>query len=440
MEFLEAASQLYDISGSVFIKTEPEVLDFTNNASGKLVVYDNIRRIELEVTPDNIMSICGLLDATILDKSRVERLYAWDLKSFCSYVRFFVKKFLSPTNSVIDLKVIENFLGLKQKCPQNLSEVVNRMKVALQCCATPAGAAQGMQQVYKSIHLPLILRVLPFIETIPLLNEATREAVYPFYEIEGQVNGRMNCAAKFAHSYVPHLIRSEVAAVLKPYGYGTVFLTADFRHCEVAVLQYLSNDKNLKSIIESGEDVYRKIYEIVTDHPCDTKKKRDLCKEMFLPVMYGCGPKGLAKNINCSEEVGKKLYVRIARKFSTALSWMLGYQIKAKAGEVITDYFGRPRQYTESYKVRNFLVQAVAATICQEKLIGLYNALDNESAYIAFSVHDGYSIITKASCAKETYQKVKQILEAESKLCPGLKMKTEIKFGAKLDKMKVLWK
>jgi DNA polymerase I-like protein with 3'-5' exonuclease and polymerase domains len=95
---------------------------------------------------------------------------------------------------------------------------------------------------------------------------------------------------------------------------------------------------------------------------------------------------------------------------------------------------------SESYAARNFVVQGVAATACQEKLVELFGALNNpEKAYIAFSVHAGFGLVVQTNAARETYKSVKEILEAESKLCPGLKMKVQIKFGGRLDSMKVLW-
>ena len=109
---------------------------------------------------------------------------------------------------------------------------------------------------------------------------------------------------------------------------------------------------------------------------------------------------------------------------------------------VIYDFFGRPRKFDEKqcYLARNFSVQGVAATACQEKLIDLFDNIDNDKAYIAFSIHDGFGLVCKIKYAHEVYKLVKQVCESESILCPGLKMKVEIKFGHKLNNMKVLWR
>jgi hypothetical protein len=73
-------------------------------------------------------------------------------------------------------------------------------------------------------------------------------------------------------------------------------------------------------------------------------------------------------------------------------------------------------------------------------LVELYNALEIDNAKLAYYVHDAYGVICPIKEAHETYKKVKSVLESPSKLCPGLSMKVEIKFGAKMYPMKVLWK
>ena len=118
---------------------------------------------------------------------------------------------------------------------------------------------------------------------------------------------------------------------------------------------------------------------------------------------------------------------------------MVHFQLLQK---VVYDYFQRPKTLkdNECYLARNFAVQGVAATACQEKLIALHKELNTEKAYLIFSVHDGFGLLCKTEYAQETYKLVKRTCEEESILCPGLKMKVEIKFGARLDEMKVLWK
>jgi len=436
MNLQEASNKITDLlesNRSLFLKIEPEVPDFTICETFKILIFSSKKNIEINADAKNIVSLIGLFDATIFDKSLVDRFYAWNIKSLATYFFSISKRFMAPTVGIIDIKIIENFLGIRENVPENFIECVNRVKLIVK--------TKTWQSLYKSIHTPLSLRVLPSIENQPLLNEKLKRTEYPYYEIEGQINGRMNCLRKYAKSYLPHNMGPEVKAVLKPRGYGLRFLCSDFRHCEVTVLQWLSQDQRLKQILESGADLHEQIYEEVTGDKCNTENKRKLSKKMFLPVMYGCGSLGLASNLGVKEHIATELINRIKQQFSIAWEWMQSKQESAKES-VIYDFFGRPRKFDEKqcYLARNFSVQGVAATACQEKLIDLFDNIDNDKAYIAFSIHDGFGLVCKIKYAHEVYKLVKQVCESESILCPGLKMKVEIKFGHKLNNMKVLWR
>lgn len=179
------------------------------------------------------------------------------------------------------------------------------------------------------------------------------------------------------------------------------------------------------------------IYEEITGNVCDNPNKRVMSKKMFLPVMYGCGPAGLADNMGVNEVAANELIRRIKVGFSTAWDWMLQQQSRAADQGWLEDLLGRRRAFGEPYKARNFAVQGVAATVCQEKLIVLQRSLD-QTASVVFSVHDGFGLVVGAGSMRGNYEKVRDSLESESKICPGLSMKAEIRFGMNLNNMKVV--
>lgn len=417
----------------VYMKTDPEVMDFTCHQPGKILLIGGKKRVEIDVDQDSVALVMGFLSCSVFDKENISTLLAWNLKSLMSYFRFYVKTPPVITTSVVDLQVIEKFLGIEKSAPENLSEAVNRMKVIAEY--------KNWKGLYQRLHLPLMLRVLPALETTPLLDEFNKTSVYAFYEVEGQHNGRLRCAKKFSKSYLPHTLDDEQKKNLKPKGYDRCLMTFDIRHCEVSVLQWLSKDEKLKEIIDSGKDLYHEIYNLVTGDVCDSAKKRDMTKLMFLPVMYGCGNETLGRNLNISPDVAKELIGRIHAIFPTVSEWMLAVQEKARHNESIEDYFGRPRSYPEKfYQARNFVVQGVAATVCLEKLIDIYKALKEKDAQLCFSIHDGYGIILNVRIVVDMYREVRKIIETESELCPGLLFKAECKVGKRLDAMRVIGK
>jgi hypothetical protein len=428
----QLSEQIYDLmqgQESLYLRTEPEVPDFTANLPFRIFIYNKNQKLEIEVFSENLILIFNLLKITIFTNEFIKYLYCWNIKSLCSYFTFFTSKFLfSDVNmvNVIDLKVIENFLGIRKNHPESLPEVINRTRIVIQ--------NKNWKTIYKQIHLPLSLKVLPLIETTPLINTLTRKSEYPYYEIEGQQNGRMNCVKKFTNGYLAHNMSPDIKRNMKPKGYNLSFILPDYRYCEVVVLQWLTKDEVLKDILDSGLDVHKRIYELITNNPCDTPNKRSISKKMFLPVMFGCGPKGLADNLKITEDVAKELYRRICIIFKQSAKWMFEKQ-KAAAQGVICDYFGRPRQYpqNESYRARNGMVQGVAATVCQEKLIQLSEKLNRQDAKIAFSVHDGFGLVCDTEKINQVSVLVNEVLSSESVLCPGLKMEVEIKTGTRLD-------
>lgn len=429
-DLYSAACSLSDnLSDKAYLWVEPETLDFTVHAEGKIII-ESRGRVEIDVNRDNVANVAGLLQATVFDKTVVPMLFCYNIKPLMTYFRYYLQRDTIPSTSVIDLKIIENFLNLNRKRPENLAEVVNRSKALSQYKSWAA--------VYKKIHLPFAFKVLPSIETTPLLDEADKLSKYPYYEIEGQTNGRLNCLKKFHRAYLPHNLGPDQRQTLKPRAYGHLFMLADYKHCEVTVLQWLSKDEVLKEIINSGEDLYSVAYRIITGDECDTPRKRDISKIMLLRVMYGLGAKGLSAELSIANEKGVELVNRIQRKFSVASQWMQKQQDIAQQRGHIVDYFGRPRRFEDGkfYLARNFAVQGVAWTACAEKVIQLQNALKETDARICFTVHDGYVLTSPYEEAKKVYMIVKETLESESTMCPGLNMKVEVKYGKRLSEMK----
>lgn len=426
-DFYETAIHLQEIlADQMLLLLEPEVIDFTSKASGKVVV-EGKGRVEFEISPQNTHIVAGLLQSTVFNKDKVKVLYGYNIKPLFSYLKFFLKTDFNPMVSLVDVKVIESFLNLPTKKPQSINEAIIRAKQLAE--------NKVWGKVYKQIHLPLITKVLPAIETTPLLDESDKSSKHPYYEIEGQINGRLNSLKKYRRSYLPHTLSPDIK--LKPIGYD-IFLQADFKACEVVVLQWLSKDEVLKEVIASGQDVYKLIFKIITGKDCLTPQQRTFCKRVFLPVMYGLGPKGLAKQLKIEEATAEALVNRIHRKFSVATQWMQNQQQLAKEQGYTVDAFGRPRTYKdgEFYLARNFAVQGVAATICQEKVIQLHNALKSTKAKLCFVVHDAVMISCPEDRVIETSQLIQTVLEKASDICADLTMKVEIKYGKNLSEMK----
>lgn len=440
MDLYALSQQLNDIlqgSKAVYLRTEPEVLDFTTATDGSIVIGTKRGSVTFDLKDQDLWGILAILRGTVFDPEQVPTLLCWNLKSLLSFLRARLSTPFVPENSVIDIQVIENFLNITKKRPENVVDALNRSKALFhheQC--------KSWKRLYHSLHLPLLTRVLPALESNPLLDKEDGQVHHAFYEIEGQQNGRINCYKKFKKSFLPTTMSVEQRGGLRPRGYGLGFLASDFRGCEVAVLQWLTKDTKLGEVISRGSDVHTSLYEEICEGPCDTDKKRSIFKRCFLPVMYGCSAAGLTKNVGIASKYSEAIVSRIRIKFTTAWEWMQEQQKVAEHRGRVEDHFGRIRQFKdgEAYLARNFAVQGVAATFCQEKLVALHDALQNEEASLCYFIHDGYGLTFRLKQAKHYYDLVKETLESPSQLCPGLSVKVEVKFGKRLDQMKVFWR
>lgn len=417
----------------IYLHVSPEVPDFTNHEEVKIIIEGGSQRLILELNRENAHEIFGFLQASVFDKDSVTTLIAWNLKSLFSYFKFYLPKADSPGCSIIDLHVIENFLGIKKKPPENFIEAINRSRIV---ASTPS-----WKTIYKSLHLPLMLKILPAMETTPLLDETDRVPKYAYYEIEGQINGRLRNLKIFDKSYLPHTMGQEQKAILRPRGYDHCFMVSDIHNCEISVIQWLTKDEVLGELIRSNSDLYQQVYEKITGDQCNSDRKREMAKGMFIALLYGAGKDALTRILNVSESVAKELIKRTYAQFPVAMNWMADRQKEAEEKQTIQDYFGRPRTFTEKFwQARNFMVQGVAATICLEKLIELYRVFEDTEAKLCFNVHDGYGVLCPKKSTKEMFHITQTTLTAESKLCPGLKLTAETKFGLNLNDMRVVYK
>jgi hypothetical protein len=331
------------------------------------------------------------------------------------------------------LKPIEAFLGLITTTPANFVEAVTRAKKVL--------ANNGWTKtklIYQKIHTPLMFEVIPFLETQGIYDSVERKALYSFYQIEGQVNGRLKCSGEYKNFFIPHVINPEQREKFRPIGTDEVFMYFDYRNMEVSTLQWLSGDDRLGQVLALEEDFYSVVFKLVSGSVCDTEKKRDFCKKFFLPIIYGAGAGSLARELSISLETADSIVSRVNNLFPIALKWIQDRQNNTDM--VGVDYFGRKRIFDEQKHgaVRNFVVQASASLICLEKLIDFYTELKGY-ARLACSIHDGYVVYANKASTKMVTDIGKRTLEEESKLAPGLKLKVSCKLGNSLQDLKLLY-
>ncbi len=423
-------SEAIQAGPNVYLRGAPEVFDFTDpDARPELTLMGmggNV--VTVAITPQNVFMLFGILGVAL----KGMKVIVWDWKNLASYLKAATGRAFGLEATLIDLKVLEAYAGLKAKSPETLAGALNRVKTLVQ-----TGVWKDIQPVYQKILLPLVGVVVPAMETAGLLDFEAVKKVHANYEVAGQENGRMRCEGAFRHSFLPHNLDAAAKKRLKPRSLEELFVCFDFRNYEVSVLQHLSGDEKLGELL-AGEDPYSAIYEAVTGIAGDPDSRKK-AKKMFLPVIYGAGASRLATSLGVALPTAEQIVGRIHGLFPVALRWVESYQQQARESGSAKDIFGKRRFFPpgEEYLARNFSIQAPGSTICLEKLVRLHEALKGVTD-IAYNTHDGYCVFANKSNWKEVFQKGHAALTGDSLISPGLRLKVACQAGRNLDGLKPL--
>jgi hypothetical protein len=420
-----ALTEMLRAGKTVFMTTQPEIADYTSNKFPVLTIRGVGRETQIPLDPGHLKLLCGVLSYSVFSENVT--VIGWNLKSLISHTTFVTGKLFNTECQMFDLKLLEAYIGNRDRpAPSTLSESLKRLKAVF-----ADSSWEKLQDVHKKIHMPLIREVIPTMEVAGLLDEKSRHDVYSCYEIEGQKNGRMKCREPFKHVFNPHVIKPEDKERLLPRQRDEVFMYFDFHNMELAMVQWLSGDENLKNMMAEG-DVYANIYKAIKG-----VSDRIAGKNLFLPVIYGESPERLAQEWEISYEDALYHVRALEDLFPLAFKWV---NRECKNGEA-EDHFGRKRKFEEEslFKVRNFYVQSPASLVCLEKLIRLHSAIKG-IARLVCHVHDGYIVAAKKDTWREALRLSVDSLESPSEWCPGLKLSVGCQAGRKLNAMSTIRK
>lgn len=432
---------LLEISGENLYISIPEVMDFTSiQKPTKIVIHSLKKTIEIPFTENDLKfkEIIGFLSFSINSAKSI--LVTWNLKVLLSYVKGRLGTDLELDGKIFDLKFLESYCGENKSSPTSFGEAFQRLSNL-----GKKNNWKDINTIYQKVYLPLIF-TMPMIETIGVAHKAKHSKLYPFYEIDGQINGRMKCSSVFSKSFNPHGLVDDDKENIRPLGFEQKFMCFDFKHMEVSVLQWLSKDEYLGELLITGQDLYSAIWESLTKQACNPVY-RQKCKDIFLPVVYGLGAEGLSKKLDWPLDVTKNVIYKLQKIMPQAFDWIKKQQDSLIEG-VGVDFYGRTRSFDASYKVRNFVIQSPASLVCLHKLVEINKALKvteikmrekedrPQIANLVMHIHDGYVLTMKNSNIQRTYEMVKPILEAEDELYPGLRLKTTCGVGEKLNSTK----
>lgn len=433
MELSELSERLDDVLNGApmcYLYNEPPIDDFTKKFSGKLFVETMRGKLILDfnlINRGQQLTAFGMIFRTVFENNRP--VFTWNIKQLMSYLRFHYKdKQFHELKNAIDLNYGMSFIGqgLEHR-PENLVEAISAAK--------QFAVDQHWKSASERLFVPLAARVLPAIETRAEHDSRFDLPFYKKYEIEGQSNGRLRCF-KPNDSYLnPHTLHGDQLASLRPKEKGNVFVTFDYRSHEVCVLAWLSKDQKLNRLLKEP-DLYRAMYEVIFRQPCQEDEQRAKIKSLFLPLIFGLQPHGLAERAGIDIRSAVALASEIQSVFSTAFTWVQEKEAEIDADNVeVCDYFGRRRSFSKvsAYKRRNFEIQGPASRICLEKLVQVHDVFKEK---LAFHIHDEFVFESSISELRSFYQEAVNLLEADLDLCPGLRLQVGCSVGSSLSNLK----
>lgn len=398
-----------------------------DGAKREVVFHCGGRRVTVDSSDHQSLEYLASSLHHFVDPSRV--VVAWEAKEVFSFLKGRTGVPMDMGSSFYDLSLISSYLGVDAEMPAKFRDAV-----ALLRSLFGMAGWEKFKELYRGVYLPLVSRVIPDMETCCLVDNRRRMCVYPFYVPEGQANGRLKALVPSGFNYNPHSMGPEQRSSLRPSDYDGCFVQFDYRHMEVNVLQWLSGDPRLGSILESGADPYRAIWSLVTRGEA-SEAHRKLCKDVFLPVVFGQGARSLASRVGAEEKIATRIIDTLVKTFPVAFDWVSSQS--PNGDNMAEDFFGRRRRFEghEFYKSRNFSVQSPASMICLRKLVRLHEALSGV-ARICFHVHDGYYVVCAANEVEEVFEAGSEALEEEDPMFPGLRLKASCNFGNRLDDLK----
>lgn len=409
----------------IFFHLEADHVDWTDNVPVNLIIKSENKKFTISLFDSNDIE---KLAASFYFYTKNSRLLSWNVKNFFS----FLKKKSSinvKLGQIYDFYVICSYFCLPKNRPQNLREASFFIDQIIK-----TKKWDDFEKFYNGVFYPLITRVIPDIETNGLVDTLNRRIVYSYYEIEGQINGRLKTLKNLKNCFLPHSMGEINKNNIKLPNDDHVFVYLDYKHMEVSMLEWMTNDSNLSKIINSNSDVYESIWEKLTGRPATTGQ-RDICKKIFLPILFGQKAYSLSGKLGIEEKNAEKLIYKLRRSFPVAFSWVDSQNVDSN--NIATDIFGRRRKFEleDFYKIKNFCIQSPSNMVCLRKLVKLHEAIKDE-AKLCMHIHDGYVL----SCSKQKLRSIcdlaKKTLEEEEDMFPNLKLKVSCKFGESLSNLK----
>lgn len=280
---------------------------------------------------------------------------------------------------------------------------------------TSQGYSTRESTLLKMAAEPIIVEILEYrkiaklkgtyADALPALIHPQSGRVHTTYLQNGTATGRMS-------SRDPNLqnipVRSERGQEIRrafcASGPDQIIISADYSQIELRVLAHMSGDERLCQAFRYDDDVHKTIAGMMMGKElCDvTDRDRSIAKGINYGMIYGMGPRKLAKVLGISLARARGLMEQYFETFSSVSEFMEGYVAQARQYGFTRTLYGRRRTIVEVHDrtamvragaenaSKNSPIQGSAADLMKLAMVEVFRRLEarNLAHTLLLQVHD----------------------------------------------------
>lgn len=228
------------------------------------------------------------------------------------------------------------------------------------------------------------------------------------YNLHGAKTGRFTMQEYAIHT-TPRKSDVKRCFISRWRNEGGLVLDGDYSQWEMRIFALIADEPDMIAAFEKGYDIYLYIGAEVYGIPMEeiTDLQRQIAKKTALGIIYGEGPKGVAKNAGITVEAAKDVINRFYRRFRMVKAYVDAIWTEVSTHGFVRTIMGRARYFPAALsdlddfqrgeiqrQSQNFPIQSVASDLTLVALLSMKGRLldrQMKSMILGF-VHDGVPV------------------------------------------------
>ncbi len=283
-----------------------------------------------------------------------------------------------------------------------------------------------------------------YVDALPNLINPKTGRVHTSYNQIGAATGRMSSSSPNLQN-IP--IRTDIgrevrgAIIAQP---GWQLLSVDYSQVELRIMAHITQDPNLLTAFQQGQDIHAATAALVNRVPIDqvTKSQRIFAKRVNFGLLYGMGAHRLARDSDLTFAEATRFIEEYFASMPRVKDYMDTVKRVASNTGVLTTLYGRRRTFpalmgsgnralrqSAEREAINMPIQGTAADIIKLAMINLHAELRKRGAHtrILLQVHDELVLETPDDQVEEAAALVVQVMESAAEL--RVPLKTNAAYG-----------